>query len=532
MNRIIAITMAFLLCANLSAAFTLHVPSQYPTIQAGINASSDGDTVLVAAGIYHENINFSGREIVVRSDDPPNTVIDGDSLDTVVRIISGEGTRTVLEGFTITNGYSIYVGSAGIHIASGAAPTIRGNIIEGNGAWWSALGGGISADQSNPVIERNQITNNECVYEGGGIHLLDCTGAVVRNNTISGNFVCSGYGVSVGVGIYLDNSTAVIENNIIVNNVGLPPSHGGGLYLVGSSTIDADFNDLWNNTPPDYWGCTPGDFDLNADPLFVGGIPYSYELNSNSPCIDAGAFTSEPDPDGTRADMGSYYFNQGGINVAIVPDLWPIVIPATGGRFRYDLHVTNHTVAPVPFDLWIDTRDPGGTITTLMVREGITFAPEQHAERYLTQTIPGGALSGTHYYMAHTGDYSIGDIYHETIMPFTKLGSNGLPGQWSLEGWDELATAKRPTREQIEVRVSPNPFNPTTTLSFNLPESDRISLKIYDITGRIVANILDRELEAGAHVAHFNASHLTSGVYLAVLETGDTRMVKRLLQVK
>src|SRR5271156_6232691 len=78
---------------------TIHVPADQPTIQAGINAASNGDTVLVSAGTYYENINFSGKEITVTSASGPSaTVIDGSKggYSPTVTFYSGETTQSVL----------------------------------------------------------------------------------------------------------------------------------------------------------------------------------------------------------------------------------------------------------------------------------------------------------------------------------------------------------------------------------------------------------------------------------------------------
>jgi polygalacturonase len=71
-----------LLSATFSqAATTIHVPADQPTIQSGINAASNGDTVLVAPGTYKENINFSGKAITLKSSGGARvTIIDGEEL--------------------------------------------------------------------------------------------------------------------------------------------------------------------------------------------------------------------------------------------------------------------------------------------------------------------------------------------------------------------------------------------------------------------------------------------------------------------
>src|SRR4051812_24854050 len=83
--------LVFALCST--AAFaqkTINIPADYPTIQAGINAASNGDTVLVAPGTYFENIDFKGKGITVTSSNAAVTTIDGGSKGPAVSFKSGE----------------------------------------------------------------------------------------------------------------------------------------------------------------------------------------------------------------------------------------------------------------------------------------------------------------------------------------------------------------------------------------------------------------------------------------------------------
>ncbi len=79
----------------------------------------------------------------------------------------------------------------------------------------------------------------------------------------------------------------------------------------------------------------------------------------------------------------------------------------------------------------------------------------------------------------------------------------------------------------------PNPFNPTTFIHFTLQQSQKISLKVYDISGREVASLIDaQDRAAGSHTITFNASNLTSGIYMYQLETESHSETKRMLLVK
>ncbi|MHC4869856.1 MAG: hypothetical protein ACYTE2_09290 [Planctomycetota bacterium] len=83
-----------------------YVPEEYPTIQQAIDASDDGDVVIVAPGTYYETIDFLGKAILVRSEQGPEaTVIDAGGLgDAVASFSSGEGLDSVLEGFELREG--------------------------------------------------------------------------------------------------------------------------------------------------------------------------------------------------------------------------------------------------------------------------------------------------------------------------------------------------------------------------------------------------------------------------------------------
>ncbi|MBK6875718.1 MAG: T9SS type A sorting domain-containing protein [Ignavibacteria bacterium] len=78
----------------------------------------------------------------------------------------------------------------------------------------------------------------------------------------------------------------------------------------------------------------------------------------------------------------------------------------------------------------------------------------------------------------------------------------------------------------------PNPFNPTTSISFNLPAAGQVSLKVFDISGKEVAGLVDNYLEAGRHSINFDASALSSGVYYYKLASGNNVSMRKMLLIK
>jgi sugar lactone lactonase YvrE len=221
---------------------TIRVPSDQPSIQAGIDAASMFDTVLVAPGTYFENIDFRGKAITVKSEDgPTTTVIDGSRADSVVKFISGEWPQAVLSGFTVRNGRASYPGigqGGGIRIGTiqnNSSPTIRDNIIVDNQA---CVGAGISVDFGSPTIEGNDIRNNSrfgcsSIDGGGGIYIAGYSAAVIAHNKIIGNHVDE-WGAGGGIGMN-GGGPVRIEGNVISGNVADsvgPCGAGGGISMM------------------------------------------------------------------------------------------------------------------------------------------------------------------------------------------------------------------------------------------------------------------------------------------------------------
>ena len=167
---LITIVLALISTINVSTnAETIQVPSEQPTIQAGIDAAVDGDTVLVADGVYmgdgNRDIDFEGKAIVVISaNGPVFTIInsEGSALDNHRGFYfhNNEDTNSVVSGFTITNGYSNFLpGGAGI-LCELASPKIEDCLFKNN---LSFIGSGICLRESNAIVRKSTFIE---VYAG------------------------------------------------------------------------------------------------------------------------------------------------------------------------------------------------------------------------------------------------------------------------------------------------------------------------------------------------------------------------------
>jgi hypothetical protein len=302
------------LCCAVTSSFaaTIHVPSQQPTIQVGINAAVNGDTVLVAPGVYVGPIQIGGKRIVLRSIwGPEVTTIQG-----TVSFVNSEQKGTTLSGFRITSG-----SSSGIN-CYGSSVDITNNIIEGNEglveypASGTNQGGGITLrNTSKCLIKGNIIRYNTSEY-GSGIHVGD-EGFFSTSDTVCYNLFYNNVGVGEIRCLGAVHNLRVFNNTIITGQSLVLGHQGTGLIELRNNiflgdvyddaeftgTLVAEYNDIFEG---DYFGVIPGTGSISTNPRFRNQSTYDYALSTNSPCIDAG----DPDViyndwDGTRNDIGA-----------------------------------------------------------------------------------------------------------------------------------------------------------------------------------------------------------------------------------
>jgi len=78
----------------------------------------------------------------------------------------------------------------------------------------------------------------------------------------------------------------------------------------------------------------------------------------------------------------------------------------------------------------------------------------------------------------------------------------------------------------------PNPFNPSTKINFSIPQRDYVSLKVYNVLGQQVAELINKNMETGTYSVDFNASNLPSGVYVYTLSAGSTKLSNKMMLIK
>ncbi len=147
----------FLLLFSLSVnsfAATLNVPGTYSTITLAIAAASNGDTILVSAGTYSENIDYGSKVITIQGAGAATTTIQGSGSNApVVTFASSALTSSVvLDGFTINNSASNSL-TRGVSITSSAAPTLKNLVLKGNAVPLDVDGGAIYISGATAIIQ-------------------------------------------------------------------------------------------------------------------------------------------------------------------------------------------------------------------------------------------------------------------------------------------------------------------------------------------------------------------------------------------
>ena len=183
--KIFKFLIAGIIAASPLSAAVIYVPSQYSNIQAGIDAASSGDTVLVADGTYtgsgNKNLDFQGVNRVLMSENgPADCIIDCEYSGRGFFFHSIETESSVIQGFTIINGYMLD-------------------------------GGGIYCEFSSPTIRNCIIADCQASGAGGGIRIIGFNPQII-NCTIHNNYASTGGGLSVTMSDMILNSSILAAN--------------------------------------------------------------------------------------------------------------------------------------------------------------------------------------------------------------------------------------------------------------------------------------------------------------------------------
>ena len=486
---------------------------------AGIDCSGGSNPIIHNNAISGNSANIHGGGISCHDNCSPaishNTIIGNTGADHGGGIDCYRDCNPTISHNTIGGNSANYGG--GICYYSHCNLTISRNTIVGNSA---DCGGGIYSGGGRATISSNTISGNWASEYGGAIN-CSFSSATISNNTISEN------SAEYGGGIYSRYRSPTITNSILWGDTA---SNGPEIYATGGSNPTVTYCDIQ--------GGWPGTGNIDADPIFVGPYDEDFHLRWHSPCIDAG--DPDPqynDPDGTRNDIGAFYFNQAVLGVVeLYPSGEPIVIPPEGGDIFYDGWVFNFLGHPGRVDIWTYAFVPEmGQYGPLDLYENVRIPADSLGRNEITQHVPGAAPEGDYTFVAYVGDYP-GTIIDSSHFYFTKTGliAGGIADWFDGEGWFKEAgdqVSDLPINYSL-LQNHPNPFNATTTISYQLPVDAYVKLEVYNTLGQKVATLVDSRQQAGYRRVVWDASQVSSGLYFYKLTAGDFTETRRMMLVK
>lgn len=311
-----ALAIAFHLTASIASSTVWRIApnaaGSKPTIQAAIDAAADGDTVLVDAGTYtgtgNRDLELRGKAIaVIGADGPERTKLDCRGVEGDPHrgfyIHEREGAGTLIQGFTITNGYvegKLPASYGGAILCMFSSPTIRDCRIIGNRS--NHFGGGMVCYLSaSPTLERVQFIDNKAVNNGGGFgSKKDCHPKLievlfVRNHALRGGaFWCWSAGATIDRATFYGNSAEMAAAGLWTNQADVKISNsiiacatkGDAVACTDPPPSITLVNcDIFGNAGGDELpSCATASGIFSRDPLFCDPAKEKYALREDSPC--------------------------------------------------------------------------------------------------------------------------------------------------------------------------------------------------------------------------------------------------------
>lgn len=330
------------------------------------------------------------------------------------------------------------------------------------------------------------------------------------------------------------------------------------LLLVSAVSLGASAATIWVDVQDDYF--RPYNLYVPAGTTVTWtnyGI-HTHTVTSNTGLFNSGDLTHGQSYSYTFNTAGDYNYNciyhvsmgmVGVVRVRTTASLtWlltttpiggPPVIPASGGSFQYTATLTNQTSGPQPFQYWTKAYLPNMTPYSAFGPLAATLQGGQTKSKNFTQTVPNIAPAGSYHHVSYVGTMP-DTVLAWGAFDFTKSATDEMSGWEATEISDWYDTPSAPAAPstqpsqpgRLSLSNSPEPFNPSTMISFTLPQAGVAQLDVFNVLGARVSTLVNGYRKAGQQEVTFDASHLPSGLYVYRLSFGGESIVNKMVLAK
>jgi parallel beta-helix repeat protein len=539
----LAIVSGFVFCGAASAG-VLNVPGDYTQIHDAVQACASGDTVLVAAGTYYDCTHpTEGPEstpacVIMKS----GVTLIGAGVDQTI-IDAQDGGRGIfidnvancrVENLRIRRAYALIYG-AGILIRE------VGNSVQITDVRVTECtdGGVICINNSSPTLIRVAMDNNSA-KQGGGLAIEENSSPIVTDCLVNNNLAPSGAGIFIRT-----NCAPVLDGCIIRDNtITAVNTNGGGISVQGSTPTITNC-DILDNTVDGYGGGI-----AFAD--YSGGLVENCTIQGNTNTytdgLGGGIFASQSDPVLRNlvisGNTSSGYFGKGGgIHISFTPaptvENCTIVANACGSNGQGGGIVVDWFAAP-SIDKCIISDSTVGQGIYCENATPVISCSNIHGNAggdILCGTDGGGNFSAAPLF-CNAGNQEFGLTTESPCAPGNHpdgLCDDALIGAVAV-GCNASAV-ELPERAELVIGNHPNPFNPRTTIFFELPQAGPATLRIYTLAGHLVGEKSWNSLPQGRSEFQWNGLDLggralSSGVYLYRVDTVDQSLSRRMSLIR